>query len=100
MNSKRKTLFDVIVEAQRRGDANDRWNHRTVSVLSLWGRGSEQEKFEVLRAIRQVYKPDEHADIRGSAGQTPHQIGQSEGFTHLQYRRTAPPLGITVIVAD
>jgi hypothetical protein len=89
----------VIVVARRRGDISDYWNGKIISIPSYWDRGSEQEKFEVLNAMRKIYAPDERGDIRGTTGQTPSQIGQSEGFTLLQYRHADVPDATTVIIA-
>ncbi len=88
----------VIVVARRRGDTSDYWNGKTILIPAYWDRGSEQEKFEVLSAIRKIYDPSERGDIRGTTGQTPSQIGQSEGFTLLQYRHADAPDAATVII--
>lgn len=99
MHSKLNRAFDVVVEATKKGNATTYWSHKTIAVQSQWNRGSEQEKFEVLDAIRKIYNPEERTDIRGTTRQTPDQIGQSEGFTQLQYCHAEFPLGsITVIV--
>ena len=93
-----KNVFDVIVEAKKKGDASDYWRKKSIAVLSTWSQGSDQEKFEVLTAIRKLYNPEDRNDIRGKTGQTPSQIGQSEGFTHLRYQHAGSPQPLTVIV--
>lgn len=98
MNGKTGESFEVIVEAQRRGDASAYWNSKKIAVHSGWDDGSEQEKFEVLSAIRKVYNPEARANIRGSEGQTPEQVGCSEGFTRLRYLRPDMRPGATIIV--
>jgi hypothetical protein len=97
MNSCNKPPLRVVVNAERRGDASDSWGHKIVMIRSPWDNGSEQEQFEVLNAIRKIYNPDIHADIRGETGQTPGQIGRSEGFTQLQYQ-SSESRAVTVIV--
>lgn len=97
MNTSKNTI-NVIVEGKRKGDTSNYWNGKTFSILSPWERGSEQEKFEVLSAIRKIYNPEERCDIRGKTGQTPSQIGQSEGFTHLLYQRADAPDEVIVII--
>ena len=97
MNPKDKPPLRVVVNAEKKGDATGNWSHRIVMIRSPWDQGSEQEQFEVLSAIRRIYNPEERADIRGDTHQTPGQIGQSEGFTRLQYRSMESPV-VTVIV--
>ncbi|MDB6060938.1 MAG: hypothetical protein JWM78_1041 [Verrucomicrobiaceae bacterium] len=98
MNIKGSRSFSVIVEGKKRGNATPYWSKKIISVQSHWSQGSEQEKFEVLLALRKIYNPEERADIRGITHQTPSQIAQSEGFTVLQYSDTEAPLAITIIV--
>lgn len=91
------TSFEIIVEGSRKGSPG-KWSHKTLNVDSGWGSGSEQEKFEVLAAIRRLYNPDERANIRGGTGQTADQVGRTEGFSALQYRRVQYPAAQTIIV--
>lgn len=98
MSSKTTAQINVVVDAKRRGDVTASWSAKNVSILAQWDRGSEQEKFEVLNAIRKVYNPEERSDIRGRTGQTPSQIGQSEGFSRLSYQYAAAPGEQIVIV--
>lgn len=93
-----KSAFEVIVEAKKRGDISDYWRKKSVSIPASWKQGSEQEKFEVLSAIRKFYNPEDRNDIRGLTGQTPSQIGQAEGFTQLRYQHAESPQALTVIV--
>jgi hypothetical protein len=87
-NSKR--IFDVVIDADKKGSSDGDWSEKTISVDSIWDRGSEQEKFEVLSSLRKLYNSGERADIRGQSQQTPSQIAQSEGFTRLSYRGIEP----------
>ncbi len=98
MSCRKQDRFFVVVDGRKKDDAIDEWSEKTVSVLSRWDPGSEQEKFEVLNAIRQTYNPEECANIRGHFRQTADQIGQCEGFTRLRYRHTEPLRGSIVIV--
>ncbi len=98
MNTKRERSFNVIIEGKKRGNASDYWSQKLIPVQSQWDHGSEQEKFEVLCAIRKIYNPEERADIRGKTGQTPSQVGQSEGFSQLLYHPVETPLAVTIIV--
>jgi len=98
MNTATNHSFKVIVSAKRRGDPTDHWNNKAVAIQSHWDRGSEEEKFEVLSAIRKIYNPDERGDIRGRTAQRSYQIGLSEGFTALQYHYKDAPQVQTVII--
>lgn len=91
-------VLNVVIEAEKVGDTRACWQGKPVSVRSRWALGSEQEKFEVLAALRRLYNPDQHGDIRGATAQTPAQIGQSEGFIHLQYRYADSPQAPVCIV--
>ena len=61
--------------------------HTPLTISSRWDSGSEQEKFEVLAAIRSIYNPNEKMNIRGGERQTSSQIARLEGFTELKYSR-------------
>lgn len=98
MNDQRKGGFDIIVEGSRKGSPG-KWAKKTLHIESPWGSGSEQEKFEVLAAIRRQYNPDERGNIRGTEGQTADQVARCEGFSALLYRRAQYPAAHTTIVA-
>jgi len=89
--------FDVVIDGNQSGRVNE-WNDTPLSVSSRWDSGSDQEKFEVLAAIRSIYNPNEKMNIRGSERQTPSQIARSEGFTELRYSREKGSATSTVIV--
>jgi hypothetical protein len=81
--------FQVFIEGKRHGSPG-KWRHRPLTVSSRWDPGGEQEKYEVLAAIRRSYNPENKIDIRGTERQLPVQIGRSEGFSELSYSRAAP----------
>ena len=89
--------FDVVIDGQQSGGASA-WNDIALSVSSRWDAGSDQEKFEVLAAIRSTYNPNEKMNIRGGERQTPSQIARAEGFTELRYSRAKGSATSTVIV--
>lgn len=97
MTIRGSSSFEIIVEGSRKGSPG-KWLHKTLSVDSGWGSGSEQEKFEVLAAIRKLYNPEERGNIRGVEGQTADQVGRTEGFSSLEYRRVQHPVAQTTIV--
>jgi len=81
--------FQVFIDGKRHGSPG-KWRHRSLMVTSGWDPGGEQEKYEVLAAIRRSYNAENKIDIRGTEGQLPVQIGREEGFTELSYSRAAP----------
>lgn len=87
MNTRQKLEIEIVVDARQEGIAQDRWVHQPLKVQSRWYPGTDQEKFEVLSAIRQTYSPDEHANIRGTTRQKPDQVARGQGFTQLRYQR-------------
>lgn len=78
--------FQIFVDGVQTGHIG-RWKHIPMMVASLGEVGSDDEKFEVLSVIRKTYNPTNENDIRGDKNQTPSQVGRSEGFTELKYRR-------------
>lgn len=90
--------FWVVVDGERKNDSADEWRNRPVSVESSWDHASEQEKFEVLAAMRKLYSATESSNIRGSFGQSPDQVGQREGFSRLRYRHADRTHGMIDIV--
>lgn len=98
MNIYRSEKFEIIANGERSGFPT-KWKQTPLTVDSLWDAGSDGEKFEVLAAIRRTYNPDNKNDIRGSEGQTPAQIGRTEGFSELKYRRTASTASEVTIVS-
>lgn len=91
MNFGEKFEFDVVVEAhQERRNATFAWHDRLIRVQSRWYAGTDQEKYEVLARVRQIYDPCERANIRGDRRWSPNRIARSEGFTAFRYRRVAP----------
>lgn len=89
--------LNVVIDGKQSGSIG-KWHHTPLTITSKWDAGSDQEKFEVLAAIRRTYNPDNKADIRGTQGQTPSQIGRCEGFKELRYERTEPSAPLIVIV--
>lgn len=97
MSNPNGSRFQVFIEGVRTGDIG-RWKHAPLMVASQWGEGSDEEKFEVLSAIRRTYDSENADDIRGNDHLTPSQIGRKEGFTTLSYRRaTSLSLLVTII---
>jgi hypothetical protein len=80
--------FNVIVNGKQTG-AFDKWQQIPLIVNSCSEVGSDDEKFNVLYAIRKIYDQKNRTDIRGTEGQTPAQVGRCEGFRELSYQRTA-----------
>jgi len=78
--------FEVVIDGERAGNT-DEWCQTPLTISSRWDSGSEQEKFEVLAAIRCTYNPNEKMNIRGGERQTSSQIARLEGFTELKYSR-------------
>lgn len=97
MNMIKGAKFQVFIDGKQSGNIG-RWKHAPLMVASQWDEGGEGEKFEVLAAIRRTYNPDNKNDIRGSEHQTPSQIGRTEGFTELSYRRSTATASLVVIV--
>lgn len=91
------TRFQVFIDGVQKGNIG-RWNHAPLMVASAWDEGGEQEKYEVLAAIRRTYDPSNASNIRGNERQTPPQIGRSEGFTELSYQRAIADAARVVIV--
>jgi len=92
-----ETKFQVFIDGKQVGSV-DKWDHTPLMVTSRWEAGSNEEKYEVLAAIRKTYAPDNKADIRGKESQAPSQIGRGEGFKELKYSRTASSAPSIVIV--
>lgn len=90
-------LFEVVINGKQSGCIGN-WNHTSLAISSKWDAGSDQEKFEVLAAIRRTYSPENKSDIRGYEGQTPSQIGRCEGFKELRYERSTASSPQIVIV--
>lgn len=99
MNMRNDTTFQILIDGKRRGSPG-RWHHRPLMLNSRWELGGDQEKYEVLAAIRQSYNPEYKVDIRGAEHQLPSQIGRSEGFTQLSYRRASPASPTVIIVSE
>lgn len=99
MNTRNDTTFQVFIDGKRRGSPG-RWRHRPLLLNSRWEPGGDQEKYEILAAIRQSYNPENKVDIRGVERQLPSQIGRSEGFTQLSYSRASPALSSVIIVPE
>ena len=97
MDSYAGAVFKVVIDGKQVGCIG-KWEHRPLTINSKWNAGSDQEKFEVLAAIRRTYNPDDKTDIRGLERQTPSQIGRCEGFKELRYERSTPPSSLIVIV--
>lgn len=97
MNNDPSALFKVVINGKQSGTIN-KWNNSPLTITSKWDAGSDQEKFEVLAAIRSTYNPENKTNIRGSQGQTPSQIGRCEGFKELRYERSTPSSPLIVIV--
>jgi hypothetical protein len=89
MDSERTTDCEVIVNGQGSGTIG-RWKNITLKIRSLWGFGTDGEKFAVLAAIRRRYNPNATTDIRGTQHQTPAQVGRDEGFKELEYQHISP----------
>jgi hypothetical protein len=88
MNILKETTFQVFIDGKQLGNLG-KWHHTPLMINSRWAAGGDQEKFEVLTAIRRTYNPDNKNNIRGNEQQLPSQIGRSEGFTELSYSRTS-----------
>jgi hypothetical protein len=99
MDSERTVDCEVIVNGQGSGTIG-RWKHISLKIRSLWGFGSDGEKFAVLTAIRRRYNPNATTDIRGNQRQTPAQVGRDEGFRELEYQHISPwSARITIVPA-
>ena len=89
--------FQVFIEGVQTGSIG-RWKHAPLMVNSQWSEGSDDEKFEVLAAIRKTYRCEGSDDIRGADHLGPSQTARNEGFTALSYRRaTSQSLSVTII---
>jgi hypothetical protein len=97
MNNQPIALFEVVINGKQTGCVG-KWNRTSMAISSQWDAGSDQEKFEVLAAIRRTYNPETKTDIRGLDGQTPSQIGRSEGFKELRYERSTSSSPQIIIV--
>jgi hypothetical protein len=97
MNILKETSFQVFIDGKQSGNLA-KWHHTPLMVNSRWDAGGNQEKFEVLTAIRRSYNPDIKDNIRGNERQLPSQIGRSEGFTELSYSRTSSASPQVIIV--
>lgn len=97
MDITRNTKFQIYIDGVQAGNIG-KWKHAPLMVASQWDEGGDQEKYEVLAAIRRTYNPDIKSNIRGEERQTPSQIGRSEGFTELSYRRAMVSATPVVIV--
>jgi hypothetical protein len=89
--------FQVFIDGVQAGNVGG-WKHMPLMVASKWQPGGDEEKYEVLAAIRRTYNPDEKRNIRGDESQTPSQIGRGEGFTQLSYHRAISSAVHVVIV--
>lgn len=97
MSNLNSSRFQVFIEGVQTGNIG-RWKHAPLMVTSHWSEGSDDEKFEVLSAIRKTYNCDSSGDIRGTDHLGPSQIGRNEGFTELSYRRAnSLSLQVTII---
>lgn len=94
----KNTSFQVFIDGKQSGNQG-KWDHKPLLINSQWDAGGDQEKYEVLAAIRQTYNPDTKSNIRGNEHQTPSQIGRSEGFSELSYSRTVAASPQVIIVA-
>lgn len=92
-----KATFQIFIDGKQAGSTG-KWHHTPMTVTSMWDAGSDQEKFEVLAAIRRTYNPDNKTNIRGNQRQAPSQIGRAEGFKELHYNRASSPGALIVIV--
>jgi hypothetical protein len=97
MDTIKDAKFQVFIEGVQVGNIG-RWKHAPLMVASQWDEGGDQEKYEVLAAIRRTYNPDNKNNIRGNERQTPAQIGRAEGFTELSYKRATSSASLVVIV--
>lgn len=97
MNTLKETVFQVFIDGTQSGNLG-KWQHTPLTINSKWEAGGDQEKFEVLTAIRRIYNPDTKDNIRGNERQLPSQIGRSEGFTELSYTRTSSASPQVIIV--
>lgn len=97
MSNDPNTLFKVVINGKQSGTPG-KWNQTPLTITSKWDAGSDQEKFEVLAAIRRTYNPEIKTNIRGSQGQTPSQIGRCEGFKELRYERSTQSSPLIIIV--
>lgn len=89
--------FQVFVEGVQTGNIG-MWKHVPLMVNSQWSEGSDDEKFEVLAAIRKTYRCESSDDIRGADHLGPSQTARNEGFTELSYRRaTSLSINVTII---
>ena len=97
MNILKETIFQVFIDGKQSGSPA-KWHHTPLMVSSQWDAGTDQEKYEVLSALRRTYNPDNKNNIRGNERQLPVQIGRSEGFSELSYSRTASASPSVIIV--
>lgn len=97
MNILKETIFQVFIDGKQSG-CPEKWHHSPLIVYSKWDAGTDQEKYEVLSALRSTYNPDNKSNIRGNERQLPAQIGRSEGFSELSYSRTSSSSPKVIIV--
>jgi hypothetical protein len=97
MSILKESIFQVFIDGKQSGSPK-KWHHTPLIVYSKWDAGTDQEKYEVLSALRRAYNPDNKNNIRGNERQLPAQIGRSEGFSELSYSRTSSALPKVIIV--
>lgn len=97
MSNSNDSNFQVFIEGVQTGNIGG-WKHFPLMVSSQWCEGSDDEKFEVLSAMRKTYSCDSSDDIRGKNHLRPSQTARNEGFTELSYRRaTSLSVNVTII---
>lgn len=89
--------FQVFVEGIQAGNIG-MWKHYPLMVHSQWTEGSDDEKFEVLAAIRKTYSAEKTGEVPGADQLGPSQAARNEGFTELSYRRaTSQSISVTIV---
>lgn len=96
MKTIKETVFQVFIDGKQSGSPA-KWHHTPLIVYSKWDAGTDQEKYEVLSALRRTYNPDNKNNIRGNEHQLPDQIGRSEGFRELSYSRTSSSPKVIIV---
>ncbi len=86
MDPHAKRTFWALVDGEKKNHSAEPWINLSVLVESSYEPASEQEKFEVLATMRNLYGKADGSNIRGGLNQSPDQVGQREGFTWLRYQ--------------